>query len=149
MTVSVLLIAYSLPPSAQSFIQLDHAQQFVQPDLPEVQFRLEQIAIGVKRIELSIHTPGISCIRQPFPIFKNSYQRLLLHSALSHPLVSNQGVRYFRESSLDSPLILNERAVSLGLRQSDVRSEASRREYRLRDLRDKAPRAVRSAEQAR
>jgi len=66
--------------------------RLVQFDLPEVQFRPEQIAIGVERIELGIHTAGISCIRQLFPIFKSYYQRFLLHTAFSYPLVGNQGV---------------------------------------------------------
>src|SRR6202030_2196570 len=57
-----------LPATAERLVYLDYAQQLVHPDLPEVQFRLEQIAIGVERIELGIHTADISCIRQPFPI---------------------------------------------------------------------------------
>ena len=138
----------SLPTTAERLVQLDYAQQFVQPNLPEIQFRLEQIAIGVERIELGIHTAGISCIRQAFPIFESRDQRLLRNTAFSHPLVSNQGVRHFCKRGLDRLLILNERAVSLGLRESDVRSQTSGREYRLRDLRHKAPRAVRTAEQA-
>ena len=85
----VPLLSALTPAPAQSLIQLDHAQQLVQPDLPQIQLRLEQIAIGVERIELGIHTPGISCVRQAFPILKSCDQRLLLHSALSHPLVSN------------------------------------------------------------
>src|SRR5260370_28387938 len=138
----------ALPPAAECLIELDYAQQLVQPDLPEVQLRLEQIAVGVKRIELGIHTADISCIRLPFPIFKSCDQRLLLHSALPHSLVSNQGVRYFGEGSLDGLLILTERTISLGFRQSYVGTETAGREYRLGDLRGKTPRAVWTPEQA-
>ncbi len=45
------------------------SQHLSTANLPEIQFRLEQIAIGVKRIELCIHTADISCICQPLPIF--------------------------------------------------------------------------------
>ena len=81
-----------LPATAERPVQLDYAQQFVQLDLPEVQFRPQQFAIGIERIELGIHTADISYIRQPFPIFDRPNQRFLLHTAFSHPLVSDQGV---------------------------------------------------------
>ena len=55
--------------------------------MPEVQFRLEQIAIGVERIELGIHTAGVLRIRQAFPIFKSRDLRFLrCSSGLASPL---------------------------------------------------------------
>jgi hypothetical protein len=77
---------------------------------------LEQIAIGIERIELRIHTANVSRIRQLFPIFKGRNERFLLKSAFSHSLVSNQGVGYFGKGSLYRLLILSERTVSLGFR---------------------------------
>lgn len=44
--------------SAESLIQLHHAQQFVQFDLRHRELRLKQVPVGVKCVELRIYSAG-------------------------------------------------------------------------------------------
>jgi hypothetical protein len=54
---------YALLPSAsQRLVKLNHCEHFLETDLRQVQLALEQIAIGVKSIELRVHAPAISGI---------------------------------------------------------------------------------------
>jgi hypothetical protein len=66
---------------------------------------LEQIAIGIERIELRIHAAHVSRVRQLFPIVKSNNERFLMNTAFSHSLVSNEGIGYLGKGSLYRLLI--------------------------------------------
>jgi hypothetical protein len=49
-----------LPSTTKCFVELNHGQQFVESDLGQRQFRLEQIAVGIERVELRVHAAAIT-----------------------------------------------------------------------------------------
>src|SRR5260370_33304351 len=96
----------SLPAAAQRLIELDHADQFVQPDLRESELRLEQVAIRVEGIQLSVNAAAITNIGQPRSVLKRSHQRFLLHAALSQSLMRDQRARHFCERTFNPFCVL-------------------------------------------
>ncbi len=102
-----------LPAAAESFVELHDAQQFAQTDLRQRQFRLEQIAVGIERVQLRVHAAAIAHIGEARAILQRGDQRLLLDAALARPLMRDQRVRNFGERGLNRLLILNQRAIAL------------------------------------
>ena len=57
-----------LPTSAERLIKVHDGQQFLEPDLRQVQLPLEQIAIGVQRVKLRVHASAVTHIGQSQPV---------------------------------------------------------------------------------
>src|ERR1700694_424788 len=66
-TSADLLALPSLPSAAQSFVKLNHAQQLIQPDLRKSELGLEQIAVGIERVQLSVNAALVPDISKPRP----------------------------------------------------------------------------------
>src|SRR5258708_39242043 len=62
----------TLPAAPERLIEMNDAQQLVQPDLPEVQLGLQQVPIRIESIELGVHASLISHICQAFSFLQNS-----------------------------------------------------------------------------
>src|SRR5260370_1349256 len=72
-----------LPAAAESFIELHNAQELAQTNLRQRQLRLEEIAVGVKRVQLSVHSSAIPNVSQPRAILQGRDKPFLLHAALA------------------------------------------------------------------
>src|SRR5580704_17163221 len=138
----------TLPAAPERLVELNHAEQLVQPGLPEVQLGLKQIPVGIKGVELGVDTALVPHIGQPFPLLKDRNKRFLFHPGFSHSQVSDQCIGYFGERGLNSLLVLHHRTVPLSFRQPHVRAEAARCKDGLAQLGNEAPGAIRSAEKA-
>src|SRR5580700_427994 len=67
-----------LPAAAQRLIKLNHTKQFLQADLGQVQLALEQVAVGVERVQLRVHAAAISKVGEAEPVLERLHQRHLL-----------------------------------------------------------------------
>src|SRR5580693_6338670 len=61
----------TLPASPERLIELNDAQQLVQPDLPQVQLGLQQVPVRIESIELSVDATLISHVGQAFAFLQN------------------------------------------------------------------------------
>src|SRR5580704_19197802 len=61
----------TLPAAPERLIELNDAQQLVQPDLPEVQLGLQQVPVRVESVELSVDATLISHVGQAFAFLQN------------------------------------------------------------------------------
>src|SRR5579859_7866508 len=57
-----------LPAAPERLVELNDAQQLVQPDLPKVQLGLQQVPVRIESIELGVHAYLISHIGQAFAL---------------------------------------------------------------------------------
>ena len=96
-----------LPAAAERLVELHDAEQFAVADLRQRKFGLEQVAVGIQRIELRIHAAAIAHVGEARAILQRGHQPLLLHAALARPLVRDQRVRDFGECGLNGLLVLN------------------------------------------
>src|SRR6266404_5371968 len=80
----------ALPAAPERLIELNDAQQLVQPDLPQVQLGLLQIPVRVESVELGVDASLISHIGQAFALLKDSNKSLLLNPGLLHSLMNNE-----------------------------------------------------------
>src|SRR5580698_2479846 len=60
----------TLPAAPERLVELNDAQQLVQPDLPEVQFGLQQVPVSVESIELGVDASLISHVGQAFALLQ-------------------------------------------------------------------------------
>src|SRR5439155_4128190 len=93
-------VAMLLPAATQSLVELDDAQQFVEPDLRQIQLSLKLIAVGVEGIQQRIHTAAIAHVGESRPVAQGAHQQLLLLTAFPHPLVSDERVGDLGKSGL-------------------------------------------------
>src|SRR5580658_8629598 len=107
----------TLPAAPERLIELNDAQQLVQPDLPEIQLGLQQVPVRIESIELSVDPTLISHIGQAFALRQNSNQALLFYPGFVNPLMCNECVGHFGECRLDRFLVSRHRNRSLSLRQ--------------------------------
>src|SRR5580704_18916541 len=56
----------TLPAAPERLIELNDAQQLVQPDLPQVQLGLQQVTVRVESVELGVDASLISHVGQAF-----------------------------------------------------------------------------------
>ena len=110
----------SLPSSAQRLVELHDAQEFLQPNLGQVQFRLKQVAIGIEGVELGIHPSAIAQVGQADPIFQGSYEQFLFFAAFADPLMRDQGIGDFLEGGLNGSLVLNQGTFAFGFGEMDI-----------------------------
>src|SRR5579871_853937 len=132
----------SFPAPAEHLVQLHHRQRFVQVNLRERQFRLKEIAVGVKRVQLGVHAALIANVGEPFAVFERFHQRFLMLAALAYALMRDQSVGYFAERRLNRLLIVDQRAFALRLGEFYVLPQAARRENRLRNIGNERPGAM-------
>src|SRR5580704_18150645 len=123
------------PASTERLVKLNHAQQLVETNLRQTELCLEQVPIGVERIELCIDAASITHVSQARPILQRSNQRLLLEAAFSHPLMSDQRVRNVGERRLNALLVLDESAFPLRFGKFHAGFQSARSKNRLRNLR--------------
>ena len=102
-----------LPTSAERLVELHDRQLLLQPNPGQVEFRLEQVAIGIQCIELRVDASAITKVCQPQPVFQSGHQRCLLFAALPHALVRDQRVGHLGERGLNGLLVSNQRAFAL------------------------------------
>src|SRR5579862_6072544 len=107
----------ALPAASERLVELNDAEQLVQPDLPEVQLGLQQVPVRIKSIELGVHASLISHIGQAFALLQNSNEALLFCPGFVNPLVRNECVGHFGECGLDRFLVSSQRNRSLSFRQ--------------------------------
>src|SRR5579862_7444327 len=95
----------ALPAASERLVELNDAEQFVKPDLAQVQFRLKQIAVRIKRVELRVDTALVSHVRQAFALLQNRNEALLFYPGFVQPLMCNECVGHFGECRLDRFLV--------------------------------------------
>jgi len=76
----------SLPSAAQRLVELHDGQEFLQPDLGEVQFGIEQVPVSIEGVELGIHTAAIAQVGEADAVFQGGDEQFLLFAAFTDPL---------------------------------------------------------------
>src|SRR5260370_19548180 len=97
----------------------------VETNLRKIELCLDQVAIGVERIELGVDPALVTHVRKPRPILERCNQRLLLETAFTHALMCDQRIRNVGERRLNGLLILDERAFPLRLGELHVRLQTA------------------------
>src|SRR5579872_576241 len=148
LTLCITLSLSFLPASTQCLVELHDAEHFTQPDLRKSELSLEEIPVGIQRIQQRVYAPAVSDVGKPLPVRQRGHQQLLLHAAFPDPLMSDERIGDICECRLNRLLVLDQRALALCLCQFHVRLETTSSEDRLRDLRSKSPHPAWCAEQA-
>jgi len=82
-----------LPAASKRLVELDDTIELAQPDSRKIQLGLEQIPIGVQRIEERVHAAAIAHVGKVLSILQSGYQQLLLYAALANSLMRDERIR--------------------------------------------------------
>ena len=133
----------SLPSAAQRLVELHDGQEFLQPNLGQVQFRVEQVPVGVEGVELGIHASAIAQVGEADTVFQGGDEQFLFFAAFPDPLVRDQGIGHFLERGLNGSLVSNQGAFAFGFGEMDIGFDGASREDWHGNLRREIVRALR------
>ena len=114
----------------------------------EPQLGLEQIAVGIERIEERVDASLVPHVGQTRPILQRRDEAFPLFPNLPHLLTPDERVGHLAKRGLDRAFVSDERELLLRLGQPDVGAEATCIEDWLRHLGRELPHPVGTGEEA-
>ena len=90
--LSRLRQGWLLPAATKRFVKLHDAQKLTETTVRKRQFGLIEIAVGVERIQLRVHSSAIPNVGEPRAILERRHQLFLFDSTLAGSLMRDQRV---------------------------------------------------------
>src|SRR5215213_1314594 len=88
----IVYLSHLLPTTAECFIELYDAEQFITADQGQTSFRFEEFAIGVERVEQRCNAARVTQVGKARAISQSVDEECALGANLLDLLICNQGI---------------------------------------------------------